>query len=90
MIGKTGTAEILFNPNMNPSSKAQMYKHTWFGAISFAPDPADKVSHSRPELVIVVFSRYGEAGKEGAPIAAQLIHKWREIQGRKVNIPACF
>lgn len=83
MIGKTGTAEILFNPNINPSSKAQMYKHTWFGAISFKPDNMDKIDYSHPELVIVVFSRYGEAGKEGAPIAAQLIHKWREIQSRK-------
>ena len=80
MIGKTGTAELLFNPNINPSSKAQMYKHTWFGAISFAPDAAGKIDQSHPELVIVVFSRYGEAGREGAPIAAQLIHKWREIQ----------
>jgi len=80
MIGKSGTAEILFNPNINPSSKAEMYKYTWFGAISFAPEAGNKVNYNCPELVIVVFSRYGEAGKEGAPIAAQLIHKWREIQ----------
>lgn len=80
MIGKSGTAEILFNPNINPSSKAQMYKHTWFGAISFTPESVGKLNYHQPELVIVVFSRYGEAGKDGAPIAARLVHKWREIQ----------
>lgn len=80
MIGKTGTAEILFNPNSTPSSQAEMYKHTWFGTIVFKPDMAGKINYSRAELVIVVFLRYGQAGKEGAPIAAQLIHKWREIE----------
>jgi cell division protein FtsI/penicillin-binding protein 2 len=80
IVGKTGTAEILYNPNINPSSKAEMYKHTWFGAISFHPTKSGKANYNQPELVIVVFTRYGEAGKEGAPIAAQLVQKWREIR----------
>jgi cell division protein FtsI/penicillin-binding protein 2 len=82
MIGKTSTAEILFNPNANPSSKAQVYKHLWFGAISFDADPLapSKVRWEHPELVVVVFLRFGDAGKEAAPIAAEMIRKWREIK----------
>lgn len=80
MIGKTGTAQILFNPNANPSSLAQMVKHTWFAGLSFSPEYSGKARYDHPELVVVVFSRFGDAGKEGAPIAAQLVKKWREIK----------
>ena len=80
MIGKTSTAEILFNPNENPSSLAQMYKHIWFGSISFEADPLAKTKWEHPELVVVVFLRFGDAGKEAAPLAAQMIRKWREIK----------
>jgi cell division protein FtsI/penicillin-binding protein 2 len=75
MIGKTSTAEIMCNLSVNPSSIPQLYKHIWFGSIAFA-DP-----HRRdPELIVVVFLRFGDAGKEAAPLAAQMIHKWREIK----------
>ena len=82
MVGKTGTAEILYNPFFHPSSKPQIYKHVWFGAISFLSDPAQpaKTNWDRPDLVVVVLLRYGDAGKEAAPLAAQMIKKWREIQ----------
>lgn len=76
MIGKTGTAEIMYNPSMNPSSVAFMYKHIWFGAISFNND----LHQDRPELVVIVYLRYGDAGKEAAPLAAQIVDKWREIK----------
>jgi cell division protein FtsI/penicillin-binding protein 2 len=75
MIGKTGTAELSCNFSVNPSSKAQVYKHIWFGAVSFAD-----VRREDPELIVVVFLRFGDAGKEAAPLAAQMIHKWREIK----------
>ena len=75
MIGKTGTAEILFNPYINPSSTPQMYKHIWFGSIAF-----DSSRWEHPELVVVVYLRYGDAGKEAAPLAAQMIRKWRELK----------
>lgn len=75
MVAKTGTAEIVSNFSMNPSSLPQVYKYIWFGAISFTD-----VKHTDPELVVVVFLRFGDAGKEAAPLAAQIIHKWREIK----------
>jgi cell division protein FtsI/penicillin-binding protein 2 len=76
MIGKTGTAEVLFNPNMNPSSIGQMYKHIWFSAISYESE----TDLNNPELVVVVYLRYGDSGKEAAPLAAQVVNKWREIK----------
>jgi len=82
MIGKTGTAEILYNLSGNPSSLPQIYKHIWSGAISFDADPLvpAKGRWEHPELVVVVFLRFGDAGKEAAPLAAQMIRKWREIK----------
>lgn len=80
MIGKTSTAEIMYRPHINPSSSAQMYNHIWFGAISFDPDHPFKIRYDHPELVVVVFLRFGDAGKEAAPIAAQMVKKWREIK----------
>jgi cell division protein FtsI/penicillin-binding protein 2 len=75
MVGKTGTAEIVCNLSMNPSAAPQIYKYTWFGSILFSD-----LKHTDPELVVVVFLRFGDAGKEAAPLAAQIIHKWREIK----------
>ena len=72
MIGKTSTAEVLCRVDSHPSAVPRMYKHIWFGAISLT----EKRS---PELVIVVHLRFGDGGKEAAPLAAQVIHKWREI-----------
>lgn len=76
MLGKTSTAEITYNLNNNPSSRSELYKHIWFGAISYDED--------KPELVVVVFLRFGDGGKEAAPYAAQIIHKYRELK-RKHN-----
>lgn len=80
MIGKTGTAELLCNFSLNPSSQPQLYKYTWFGSIAFTD-----TRHTDPELIVVIFCRYGDAGKEAAPLAAQVIHKWREIKKKHVS-----
>lgn len=72
MFGKTSTSEITYNLNSNPSSKPELYKHIWFGAISYHED--------KPELVVVVFLRFGDGGKEAAPYAAQMIRKYRELK----------
>ena len=77
LVGKTSTAEFLFNPHFCPSSLPQMYKHIWFGSIVFG-----QTIFRDPELVVVVFLRYGDGGKEAAPLATQVIRKWREIKGK--------
>jgi cell division protein FtsI/penicillin-binding protein 2 len=75
MVGKTSTAEFLYNPHFCPSSLPQMYKHVWFGSITFG-----QTVFRDPEIVVVVFLRYGDSGKEAAALAAQVICKWREIK----------
>ena len=55
-----------------------MYKHIWFSSASFSDS-----KHEDPELITVVFLRFGDAGKEAAPIAAQMTHKWREIKEKR-------
>lgn len=82
MIGKTSTSEVLDRLYSNPSAKACMYKHIWFGALGFeATSSYDKEEIWRhPEIAVVVYLRYGDGGKEAAPLAAQVIHKWRELK----------
>ncbi|HSX38022.1 MAG TPA: penicillin-binding transpeptidase domain-containing protein [Chlamydiales bacterium] len=77
VIGKTSSAEILYRPDVNPSGKAHIVKHTWFGTIAFLPS---KIRYDHPELVVIVFLRFGDAGKEAAPLAVQMVKKWREIK----------
>lgn len=72
LAGKTSTAEICYNLNANPSSKSELYKHIWFGAISY--------EEGKPDLVVVVYLRFGDWGKEAAPLAGQIIDKYREIK----------
>ncbi len=74
VVGKTGTAEILYKQTIDAESKAEMEKHVWFAGISFA-DQAQK----QPELVVVVYLRFGDAGRDAAPLALCLFDKWREI-----------
>lgn len=83
MIGKTSTAEIALRPDRNPSAESYVYKHIWFGSAGFV-SPQNRKSNSEkwknPEIVVIVYLRYGDGGKEAAPLAAQVIHKWRQIK----------
>ena len=79
-IGKTSTAEITENPYMYPSSKAEMYKHIWFGGISFCKHETREQTWDDPELVVIVFLRFGDAGKEAAPLAFKMVKKFKELQ----------
>jgi hypothetical protein len=46
----------------------------------------------KPELAIAVYLRFSESGgKEAAPLAAELVKKWREIcakHGATAHIPS--
>lgn len=80
IAGKTGTAEIFYKQTIDAQSPAEMEKHIWFGSIGFKEDTLET-----PELVVVVYSRFGSAGKQGAPIAAKILEKWREIYHAHYN-----
>ncbi|MCK4934967.1 MAG: hypothetical protein KAR79_05210, partial [Simkaniaceae bacterium] len=71
------TAERYYRPFLDQDAKSILCKDIWFGGISFN-DKEESVYES-PELVVVVYLKYGDYGKEAAPIAAEIINKWREI-----------
>lgn len=74
IIGKTSTAEL--QERIDISQKGmQMVNHIGFAGISF-----EKGDFSKPELVVIVYLKFGDWGKEAAPLATQIIKKWREIK----------
>jgi len=89
IVGKTSTAEKIENVCLDISTGSYIYKHTWFTGISFNSEPYSEEQSTvildefgNPELVVVVFLRFGDFGREAAPPAAQMIKKWREIKKR--------
>lgn len=93
LLGKTSTAESVEHIDLDADKGANMYTHVWFGGICYDRDVNDQREHrfvfsdpqGKPELVVVVYLRYGGYGKEAAPVAAQVAKKWKEIKGR--NMP---
>ncbi len=88
LLGKTSTAESIEYIDLDPTIGTNMYTHVWFGGIVYDESVVDKNenrflfrdSFGNPELVVVVYLRYGGFGKEAGPIAAQVAKKWREIK----------
>jgi cell division protein FtsI/penicillin-binding protein 2 len=84
--GKTGTAQILYKTTLDVSTEAQMRSHIWFTAVSFPPET--RLSPTRfenPELVVVVFQKFGYSGRDAAPIAGQVIQKWRMLKKNPIE-----
>lgn len=75
MVGKTSSGEIMEVIGLDKDKGIQKSTHVWFGGISYEDEDKEK-----PELVVVVYLRFGKQGKDAAPIAAQLVEKWREIK----------
>ena len=84
IIAKTGTPQVRYKQTLSKTTSAVMRDHIWFAAISY-PKSQLLTSHTYddPELVVVVFLRFRQAGREGATIAAQVIKKWREVQSKQ-------
>jgi len=76
-IGKSSTAEFIHRPTLDRERDPLICKDIWFGALSFKK--RDDYRIDMPELVVVVYLKFGDYGKEAAPLAAQIIKKWREI-----------
>lgn len=76
LIGKTGTAEILYAHSLDRETQAKIQNHIWFGGATL--DTSHELKES--DLVVVVYLRFSEAGgKEAAPLAVEIMHKWRDI-----------
>ena len=82
MIGKSSTAELSYHPHLDREGPSILRKDIWFGAISYNEEfrPTHYYREADPELVVVVYLRSGDYGKEAAPLCAEIINKWREIQ----------
>lgn len=75
MVGKTGTAEIMYKQTIDSETEALLEKHVSFGTVYYP-----SILYKDPELVVVVYLRFGTGGKQAAPLAARLIEKWEEIK----------
>lgn len=76
-VGKTSTAEFVYRPTLDREGGPLICKDIWFGSLSFKE--GDDYRIDMPELSVVVYLKFGDYGKEAAPLAAQVIKKWREI-----------
>lgn len=70
LAGKTSTTEFSRRPCLNKECPRVICKDIWFGGFS-------------EDLIVVVYLRYGDWGKEAAPLAALMIDKWRQITAEK-------
>lgn len=84
IIGKSSTSEVVERVDLDFAHGVNIYTHVWFGGIVFESPKAETLmfhkAFNKPELVVIVYLRYGGFGKEAAPIAAQIVKKWREIK----------
>lgn len=79
IVGKTSTSEAIERLDLDKPDEHPLYTHVWFGGISFEK-PVKAMRFEDPDLVVVVYLKYGGYGNESAPIAAQIAKKWREIK----------
>lgn len=79
LVGKTSTAESQEKIGIDIGQPSIIYNHTWFGGISY--------QGKEPDLVVVVYQRYGGYGREAAPMAAQVVKKWRQIRDSNKSAP---
>jgi cell division protein FtsI/penicillin-binding protein 2 len=84
LIGKTSTSQAMEHLDLDLQQGTNMYTHVWFGGIAFDKKHSHvfKDEFGNPELVVVVYLRYGGFGKEAGPVASQIVAKWREIKKR--------
>ncbi|MBA3722443.1 MAG: hypothetical protein H0W88_08575 [Parachlamydiaceae bacterium] len=93
ILGKTSTSESVETIDLDLNEGTNIYTHVWFGSIAFKADNNKKNSQTyifkdefgEPELVVVVYLRYGGYGKEAAPLAAQMVNKWRELKQKYIK-----
>lgn len=82
IAGKTSTSESVERIDLDAEMGVYRYKHIWFAASSFE----GKKNFEKPELVVIVYLRFGDYGREAAPLAAQMVKKWREIQDKHKDL----
>jgi cell division protein FtsI/penicillin-binding protein 2 len=76
LIGKTSTAQRRYKETIDREGTSEMVQDTWFGGIAFRDGSQ---TWDNAQLVIVVYLQHGDWGKEAAPLAAQIVTKWRRL-----------
>lgn len=79
MIGKTSSAEVREVIDFDLYKGVNTYKHIWFGGIVFEEE-VEENHWKKPELVVIVYLRYGDFGREAAPLVASIAKKWRSLK----------
>lgn len=74
VIGKTSTAEVISRVGLDRQHGTMKLKHVWFAAAGFEDEGL-----SRPEIVVIVYLRFGDFGRDAAPIAIKMIDKWEQL-----------
>lgn len=83
MIGKTASAEIVYHPFLDHDLHPILCKHIWFASTGFKEIPnTKKINLKEPEIVIVVYLRYGDYGKEAALIASELYQSYKNLTSK--------
>lgn len=88
IIGKTSTSESVEIIDLDCYEGCNIYTHVWFGGIALESEKNRflfKDETRKAELVVIVYLRYGSYGKEAAPLAAQIVKKWRELKLKHGN-----
>jgi cell division protein FtsI/penicillin-binding protein 2 len=92
LIGKTGTGERVETMSLDEDVGTRKCCHVWFAGMSFDHDlnepldvTVDRDLIGPPELIVVVYFKYGGYGKDAAPVMAQMVKKWREIKKQRMS-----
>ncbi|NGX60607.1 MAG: Penicillin-binding protein 2 [Chlamydiae bacterium] len=74
LIGKTSTSEIMERFSLDGAHPYVKTKPIWFGGISYT-----STELQTPELVILIYLRQGEFGRDATPFACKLLEKARSL-----------
>lgn len=80
IIGKTSTAEVIARVSLDRERGRMKLKDVWFGAIGYEDEAL-----TLPDIVVIVYLRLGEFGRDAAPMAVRMIEKWEEIRKKSLH-----
>ncbi|CRH47234.1 penicillin-binding protein [Chlamydia trachomatis] len=80
IIGKTSTAEVIARVGLDRERGRMKLKDVWFAAVGYEDEAL-----SHPDIVVVVYLRLGEFGRDAAPMAVRIIEKWEEIRKKSFS-----
>lgn len=80
IIGKTSTAEVIARVGLDRERGRMKLKDVWFAAVGYEDEAL-----TLPDIVVVVYLRLGEFGRDAAPMAVRMIEKWEEIRKKSLD-----